>query len=111
MTAAHRHSFRQAAQAIREDIHASTVTIAGIPYACAAVTSEITPELDQITLTERQVQTAVIRIRRTLLPIAPAGSTKVILSGLEWFITSIGSQDANGHIWQIKIKRIIRKTA
>jgi hypothetical protein len=46
-----------------------------------------------------------------LLPTCPAESSRIILRGLEWFITELGEQSDGSQVWSLTLKRIIKKTA
>jgi len=89
----------------------ANVTLNGAVYAAAADVGRITPEWDEKTMTTRQVQTATVRIRRTLLPVCPSTSVRVGLKGLEWFITAISEQSETALVWQLHLKRIITRTS
>ena len=108
MTAAHRQRFRAHTAAVREDLHQGTITLGGIPYACAATTGKITEELDPTTMTTRNIQQAHILVRRSVLTTAPSLSARVLYNGLEWFISDLGEPAEN---WSLTLKRIIKKNA
>jgi hypothetical protein len=100
---------RAAQQSALEEVYGNTITISGVSYACAASVTPIEPELDERTMTMRDVQRAVIRVRRALLPVCPAATTRMVFQRLEWYVTSIGEQQVDSLIWKISIKRVITK--
>lgn len=89
----------------------ATVSIHGTDYACAADVGRISPEWDEKTMTTRQVQTATVRVRRALLADCPSVSARVVLRGLEWFVTALGEQSDTALVWQLHLKRVVTRAA
>lgn len=106
-----RHSFRQIAIATREDLHAGTVTIGGREFACSAIKSDIRPETNPETMVTSTIQTAVVHVRRSLLPQCPGTGARIVFDGLEWFVEALGEQNAADVTWKLSLKRTITKAA
>lgn len=111
MNASARHSFRTRAIATREDLHAGTVTIGGREFACSVIKSDIRPETDPATMLTSTIQTAVVHVRRSLLPQCPGTGARIIMDGLEWFVEALGEQNVNDVTWKLSLKRTISKAA
>jgi hypothetical protein len=88
-----------------------TVTLNGTPYQCSVDVGSIKPDWDEKTMTTRMVQTATVRIRRSLLAECPSSAVRVVFRGLEWFIDGLGEQSDSARVWELRIKRIITKSA
>lgn len=91
-----------------EEFYPSTATIAGVPYACSLSEGRIMPTMDAKTMLTSMAQTAIVTIRRAILPVCPATSARVTVNGLDWFIEAIGAQDASSIAWTLHLKRTIK---
>ena len=57
------------------------------------------------------IQTAVVHVRRSLLPQCPGTGARMFLDGLEWFVEALGEQNTTDVTWKLSLKRTITKAA
>lgn len=88
-----------------------TLTINGREFTCSVIKSDIRPDFDTLTMVTSTIQTAVVHVRRSLLPQCPGTGARMILDGLEWFVDALGEQNVNDVTWKLSLKRTITKAA
>jgi hypothetical protein len=82
-----------------------TITIGSLSYSASGTVGPIRPEMDEKTMTYRQVQRASVEVRRAMLVECPAGSTLVTMSGLKWKIEELGQQQPGALVWRLSLRR------
>lgn len=92
-------------QAALEKVHDASITIDDVPYVCSATRSPIRSELANDGW--RKMQTAVVHMRKALLPSYPSHEAKILLDGFEWYVIESGQQDPQSITWKLTIKRVI----
>ena len=88
-----------------------TLTINGREFTCSVIKSDIRPETDPLTMVTSTIQTAVVHVRRSLLPQCPGTGARMLLDGLEWFVEALGEQNTTDVTWKLSLKRTITKAA
>jgi len=97
---------RQRTQASREVVRPGNVTIAAKSYAAAVEIQEARPEQRSDGEGTIIVQRAIARVRKSLLPTAPARGTAIGIGALNFTVESTGGQNATDIAWVLHLTRL-----
>jgi len=96
---------RSKGSAWRKANRPGTITINGVPYACAVGTTPATTEWDSTLMVEKHIETLRIDLSKTLLATCPNEKTEILYNGKRFILASAGGQQSSAPDWVLHCKR------